>query len=623
MKSRSVPESFLAHFGLSALSAALLFGLAACGGGDPSPAAEQTLANTAPDGRQSALQVSGTVTGLGRLAVDGVRYDTAGATVRTEADPSAPAVTTASALQLGQRVTLQASNGQATEVVIQPSLFGPVGAVHLDARSFTVYGQAVVVRTEGEGRTVFAGASGLAALAVGDAVEVHGNLQADKSLLATRVERKAKTELGKGVKVGGRIAALNLDTRRFKFNDMTVDFSAATVLPLGATPQAGQLALVYSRTLPGAAGLKADTLKLVTPADGGGFVLGGGVTAFASVANFTVSGIQVDASQARVSGSGAVGLGAVVSLEGTVVDGVLKAATMTIVKPAPVTEVPMTVEGTIGDWVSGAKFKVQGQWVDASAASFSGGVAADLGNGARVVVAGVVKGELLKARTVTFKAPPVAQTVKLMGEVRDYDAAAGRFEFLGVTLKLADGVGFVDGTRDTLANGKRVQVTGVADKAGIVWVSRVDFLPDLARQAAVVGGRVGDLAAGGFKLPGMAVSFNDDTVFEGGGRADLANGLLVLAKGKYNAATKTVAATWIELITEDAYLPRVAGGIGEYHSPANFKIGPQRIDASKAVFIHGTAEDLAVGVLVEVVGQLVTVDGVRVLQASKLRCLTE
>ena len=283
----------------------------------------------------------------------------------------------------------------------------------------------------------------------------------------------------------------------------------------------------------------------------------------------------------------------------------------------------MTVEGTIGDWVSGAKFKVQGQWVDASAASFAGGVAADLGNGARVVVVGVVKGDLLKARTVTFKAPPAAQTVKLMGEVREYNAAGGSFEFLGVTLKLADGVVFVDGTRDTLANGKRVQITGVADRAGVVWVSRVDFLPDLAKQAAVVGGRISDLAPGGFKLPGMVVSFNDDTVFDGGSRADLGNGVMVLAKGKYNAATKTVAATWVELITEDAYLPRVAGGISEYRSLANFKIGPQRIDASKAVFIHGTADDLAVGVLVEAVGQLVTVDGQRVLQASKLRCLTE
>ncbi len=623
MKSRSASESFLAHFGLSALGAALLFGLAACGGGEAAPAAEQSAANAATSGRESTLQVTGTVTGLGQLSVDGVRYRTSGATVRREADPSAPAETTAQALQLGQRVTLQASNGQATEVVIQPSLFGPVGAISLDSRSFTVYGQTVVVRTEGEGRTVFAGVTGLAALAAGDAVEVHGNLQADKSLLATRVERKAKTELGKGVRVGGRIAALNLDTRRFKFNDMTVDFSAATVLPLGATPQAGQLAIVYSRTLPGAGGLKADTLKLVTPADGSGFVLGGGVTAFGSIANFTVSGIQVDASQARVSGSGSVGLGAVVSLEGTVVDGVLKASAMTIVKPAPVTEVPMTLEGTIGDWVSGAKFKVQGQWVDASAASFVGGVAADLGNGARVLVTGTAKGEWLKARTVTFKAPPVAQTVKLMGEVREYSAAAGSFEFLGVTLKLADGVVFVDGTRDTLANGKRVQITGVADKAAIVWVSRVDFLPDLAKQAAVAGGRISDLAAGGFKLPGMAVSFNDDTVFEGGSRADLANGLMVLAKGKFNATTRTVAATWVELITEDAYLPRVAGGISEYKSVANFKIGPQRIDASKAVFVHGSADDLAVGVLVEVVGQLVTVDGVRVLQASKLRCLTE
>ena len=622
MKTRS--QHLLSHFGLSALSAALLFALAACGGGDPTPAAERQSSEA--DSRQSAQQLTGTVTGLGQLSVDGVAYDTTQARVRSEADPAAPTDVSANQLQLGMRVTIQAAGASASEVTIQPSVFGPIGSLNFDSRSFTVYGQKIVVRTEGEGRTVFAGVASFTSLALGDAVEVHGTVQDDKSLLATRVERKPKTELGKGIKVGGVIKELNLDTRRFKFNDMTVDYRAADVLPLGAMPRAGQLAMVYAKALPTGGVLKADALKLITPDTGAGFVLGGGVTAFTSIANFTVSGIKVDASQARVSGSGSVGLGAIVSMEGAVVEGTLKATSMTIIKPAPVVEVPKTLEGTIGDWVSGAKFKVQGQWVDASGATFVDGVAADLGNGARVVITGIVKGEVLKAKTVTFKAPPAAQTVKLMGEVREYKANAGSFEFLGVTLKLADGVEFVDGTRDTLANGKRVQVTGVADNDGIVWVSRVDFLPDLAKTAAVVGGRISDLSTvggGHFKLPGMAVSFNDDTVFEGGSRADLANGVMVLAKGKFIASTRTVAATWIELITEDAYKPRVAGGISEFKSVANFKIGPQRIDASSAIFIHGSASDLAVGVLVEVVGELTTVDGQRVLKATKLRCLTE
>jgi hypothetical protein len=265
MKSRSF---FLSHFGLSALSAALLFALAACGGGDPTPTAE----------RSQTSQFSGTVTGVGTLSVDGIEYDTTEARVRAETNTNAANDVSVTEVQLGMRVKIQAAGAHATEVVIQPSVFGPIGAIDLDARSFTVYGQKIVVRTEGENRTVFAGVAGLGALAVGDAVEVHGTVQDDKSLLASRVERKGKSELGKGVKVGGLITSLNLDTKRFKFNDMTVDYSAADVLPLGATPHAGQLAMVYSRTLPGAGGLKADTLKLITPEDGSGFVLGGGVT---------------------------------------------------------------------------------------------------------------------------------------------------------------------------------------------------------------------------------------------------------------------------------------------------------------------------------------------------------
>lgn len=618
MKSRS--QQFLSHFGLSALSAALLFALAACGGGgDATPTAERE--SPSAESRQQAL--TGTVTGLGQLTVDGVAYDTTQARVRTEADPAAPADVSVAQVQLGMRVTIQSAGASASEVTIQPSVFGPIGSLDFDHRSFTIYGQKVVVRTEGENRTVFAGVSSFTALALGDAVEVHGTVQDDKSLLATRVERKAKTELGKGIKVGGVIKELNAGGHRFKFNDMTVDYSEADVLPLGSVPQAGQLAMVYAKALPSNGVLKAATLKLVTPDDGAGFVVGGGVTAFASIADFTVSGIKIDASNARVSGAGSVGLGSIVSLEGTVVAGRLRASAMTIIKPAPVVELPKTLEGSVSDWVSGSKFKVQGQWVDASSASFVDGVAADLGNGARVVVAGMVRGEVLKAKTVAFKAPPAAETVKLMGEIREYNAAAGSFEFLGVTLKLGNGVVFVDGTRETLANGKRVQVTGKADSAGIVWLSRVDFLPDLAKTAAVVGGRISELGNGKFKLPGMAVSYTGSTKFEGGNADDLAAGVMVLAKGKFNAATKTVAATWIELITEDAYKPRVAGGISEFKSVANFKMGPQRIDASSATFINGSASDLAVGVLVEVVGELITVDGQRVLKATKLRCLTE
>jgi len=198
-----------------------------------------------------------------------------------------------------------------------------------------------------------------------------------------------------------------------------------------------------------------------------------------------------------------------------------------------------------------------------------------------------------------------------------------RAESIGATIKLSSSVEFVGGTSANLVNGKRVEVAGTPDAEGVVLASRVEFLPELTTAPeVVVGGRISNLVTSNtdvnFKLPGMGVSVSSATVFVGGTAADLSNGVLVQVKGRYNPATKTVAAARLEIVKVEAGLPRVAGAVSEFTSLSNFRIGGQRIDASQAILSDGVAADLKVGALVEVVGTVTGTGDSRVLTATKL-----
>jgi len=419
------------------------------------------------------------------------------------------------------------------------------------------------------------------------------------------------------------ITALDTGAKTFKVNDMTVDYSAATVLPQGTAPANGQLVEAFSDTPPGAGGFKAKAIRIVTATEGTGFGIGGRIMVFTSLSDFTVSGVRIDASAAAIEGGTSADLaaGVVVGAEGTVLDGVLKAKTLRVLKtPA---DVLASLKGQVTDWVSAGSFKLRGTAVDASAATFIGGSVSDLGAGAWVIASGKVQGDVLKADKVEFIAMPVAQPVKLLGEVREYNADAKTFHFLGVTLKLGSAVEFVGGSVASLANGKRVAVTGTPGADGVVVLTRVEFLGELAAQVSVVGGRAFDVVDGGFKLPGIAVSTGANTVFDGGTAADLANGVMVLAKGTFDPATHSIRASWIEIVKTDTGVPRVAGPVGDFVSAADFRVGGQKVDASQASFADGEAANLGNGAVVEAVGSLNEVAGAKVLVATRLRFLVK
>ncbi len=621
-----------------ALSAVALVVLAACGGGSGDGTSSAPAVPPVAEAPAAAtMRVSGTVTGFGSVIIQGVKYDDKTAVVRADFNPAANGIGSLADVKLGVQVEGLAKGGSLTEITVRAAFAGVVASIDTASSTFTVLRQTVTVVSDGPEPTVLEGLSGLSALGVGDVVEVHGTFDANQRLVATRVERKAPSDVSQGVLISGKLVDLDASAKTFSLNGQKVGYEAATVLPADRSLADGQWVAVYASKIPAAAGaLQAQAVRIAAPEEGSTSGLGGRVAEFKSVADFVISGTRVDASAAAFELGTAADLaaGTLVYVEGKVTAGLLKASKVRVFKQSA--DIPATLSGSITDYVSVSSFKLRGAVVDASAASFKAGTQADLGNGAFVRVTGRVRGDVLRAESVEFSAQApaagAANTVKLRGEVREFDAMARTFRFLGVQLQLGTGVEYVGGTAADLANGRLVDVTATAPlppaaaasapATRTLNVTRVEFLP-VEQPGVFVAGRVNDLQDGSFKLSGAVVSLADDTTFSGGSKADLANGVDVRVQGVWNAATKTLAARKVD-IRKPTDRPAgivLAGVITDFESKASFRIGGQLVDASTATLQGGTAADLVNGVPVEGNGVVELVGGAPVAKLTALRFL--
>jgi hypothetical protein len=566
----------LSRHGLAFLATAAAVFVTACGGGGGASSDPPVAPGAGGGGMPNILNVSGTITGFGSVIVDGVKYDDSRAAVSVDQGASAPSSGSLSDLKLGMNVDARITDGKLTDVVVRAKLEGPVATIDVLGASFTIFGQTVKVASSGATPTLFDGVTDLNGLAVGDRVEVHGTVDASKAITATRVERKPSSGSAPGIRIGGVITALDGSAKTFRFNDLTIDYGAATVQPSGKTPAEGQFAVAVGDAAPASGRFAAKSLRIVGASDGEDFNIGGRIGTFTSLSDFVVSGVRVDASSATLDGGTNTDLaaGVAVGVEGKMIGGMLKASKLRILK-TPV-DVAASLKGQVSDFLGASSFKLRETPVDASTATFTGGTSTDLGNGAWVIVTGKAQGDVFKADNVTFVNPPAAQPVKLSGEMKSWDAAAKTFRLMGMNVRLGDTVEMVGGTLADLVNGKRIEASGTPDANGLVTATRVAFLGDLSPpKASVAGGRIVGTTAGGFALPGINVSTTEHTVLEGGVASDLANGVMVIAMGSVtrgsDGAPPTLAADWILLVTVDPNVPRIAGTIGSLSSIADFR----------------------------------------------------
>jgi hypothetical protein len=166
----------------------------------------------------------GTISALGSIFVNGVEFDTAGASVDFNGSSG-----DAGMLQVGMVVTVQGvinnddQTGVATSVGYDDNLQGPVSAVVPENGSLTVLSHQIFT----DDATVFNTGlpdPGLADLINGDIIEVSGLANADGSIQATRITL-LPPDADREFQITGPVSGVLWNS--FQINDLTVDYSQA------------------------------------------------------------------------------------------------------------------------------------------------------------------------------------------------------------------------------------------------------------------------------------------------------------------------------------------------------------------------------------------------------------
>ena len=192
--------------------------IAACGGGGSSGDV------TAGIDRGGIVTATGSITGFGSVHVNGVHYVTTGATITLDDNPGSE-----SDLRVGQVVRIEGRldqdglNGTATRVIFDDEVEGPVQSIDLASSRMVVLGRTVQVGTQTSFDDSISPRS-LEGVAVGDRMEVSGQVATTGVIEATRIERKT---VQSSVEVKGTIGSLDRNARSFALDQLTVSYAGA------------------------------------------------------------------------------------------------------------------------------------------------------------------------------------------------------------------------------------------------------------------------------------------------------------------------------------------------------------------------------------------------------------
>jgi len=192
------------------------FFLTGCGGGGGS---------AAPAAGSSVVS-SGAITGFGSVHVNGIHFETTGASFTVDDAPGGQDdLAVGDVVKIRGRVNDDGRTGTATEVIGDDAVEGPVTALDLLAGTLVVAGQSVITDADTSFDDNIPGSS-LAGLVVGDLVEVAGFFDAAGAVRATRIEKKT---VGSKIEVHGLVADLDTVNQRFRLNALTVSYVGAVL----------------------------------------------------------------------------------------------------------------------------------------------------------------------------------------------------------------------------------------------------------------------------------------------------------------------------------------------------------------------------------------------------------
>lgn len=419
------------RFVSSTLMLALSAFLQACGGGSGGDADLNASAGTIdnPGGvavySGSASAYLGTISGLGSIVVNGVRFETTSAHV-LDSDDLYGATEYLKPMGIGMTVALQGSAdetqwlGRASQIRMIGGVRGTVSANA--ARQMTVGGQTIVLNDQ----TIVVDASGAAAsVQANDFVDVFGLMQADNTFLATRVQKASVADFGLDAAWRGQSSsavgstsglgtdwALSLNTGASTPYTVTCPAASCSVEPAGADlsgVHAVRVLAVNDSQRNGSSIVASriqvlDATRVLSWASGTA-----GVTKIKGVAStdgtqWMIGGVPV------VSTSTPWQAGSFYEVKGTLNNGQMSVTRWEMegqesyrqTSPGSSSYYRHELYGAISN-LQGTRMTVQGVEVELSQAYFEQGSQASLSNGAYVEVKGVLNAGVLIASKVEVK----------------------------------------------------------------------------------------------------------------------------------------------------------------------------------------------------------------------------
>ncbi|BDU51821.1 DUF5666 domain-containing protein [Limnohabitans sp. INBF002] len=491
--------------------------LSACGGGggggsdsDHSDATWSTNPAGAATFNGAAAAYQGSISGLGSIVVNGVRFETTDSVVydsddfSTSYDSSTP--TFSSPLALGMTVALfgdvddAQSLGRAARIRIVGGVRGTMNSITSTAidlstqmvqiNAATTYGGTSDGTLTGTAVTTYAD---LAALAnTNPLLTIYGLAQADGSFLATRVVVTHALTHALDVAVRGTITAIagsNYTIQTGATASITVNCNSCTIQPTGNTPVVGDAirALATDNTSWNGTTLTAKRLQLVNAAYLTSFSGAPSTSTYAKIkgiatqanGNWYVGGVQVSGATLTAN--------TMYEIKGTWSGSVLAATRVETEGQRSFTDSynqPVTYSnefyGAVSN-LSGSTFTVQGVNVNAGSAYFPNGSAANLSNGSFVEVKGSYVDGTLNATKVEIKYASSSnassgRVFEMYGQVGGWSGVNSVFSLtrFGVvyTAQTSANTRFKYGTPTT---GSYVEVKGYMDANNVFQVIKLEL----------------------------------------------------------------------------------------------------------------------------------------------------
>lgn len=277
-------------------------------------------------GTGSVSYSDGPISGFGSIIVNGVHFDETQASITDDEGHSLASAD----LKLGMTVRVDAGaidqttgTAVATAVQVGSDLIGPVSANDLAASTLTVLGQTVRITASTAFDDTLAG--GQAAIAVGAQVEVFSILDPVSGVYAARRIEPAGAPTSY-YKLRGVVANLDKTAHTLQIGSATLTYSADTAPADLANGQIVRVKLQTAQDGNGRWVITSFANGASRPPEGGEAEIESVIASYTSNADFTLSGVRVNASGATIEPAGAVlAAGVRVEVEGTYSGGVLMA----------------------------------------------------------------------------------------------------------------------------------------------------------------------------------------------------------------------------------------------------------------------------------------------------------